>query len=72
MRLAGSRNNLRCATRERFSGFHHTIAMILPTGGAGRTVQIDPLQADDADEYDAMDFSATDTQFAERAVALLG
>lgn len=27
---------------------------------------------DDAEEYDAMDFSQTDTQFAERAVALLG
>src|ERR1700761_6066705 len=26
----------------------------------------------DAEEYDAMDFSATDTQFAERTVALLG
>ena len=24
--------------RERFSGFHHIIAMIVPTGGAGRTV----------------------------------
>lgn len=27
---------------------------------------------EDAEEYDAMDFSETDTQFAERAVALLG
>jgi ubiquinone/menaquinone biosynthesis C-methylase UbiE len=28
--------------------------------------------AEDAEEYDAMDFSETDTQFAESAVALLG
>src|SRR4051794_37005813 len=40
MRPAGSRHNLRSATRERFSGFHPTIAMIVPTGGAGRTVPI--------------------------------
>ena len=48
MRLAGRRHNLRSATRERFSGFHPTIARIVPTGGAGRTVpvryQFDPLQ----------------------------
>ena len=45
MRLAGSRHHLRSATRERFSGFHPTIAMRVPTGGAGRTVQFDPLQS---------------------------
>src|SRR4051812_5661411 len=31
MRLAGSRHNLRSATGERFSGFHPTIATIVPT-----------------------------------------
>ena len=38
MRPDASRHKLRSATRERFSGFHHNIAMIVPTGGAGRTV----------------------------------
>ena len=38
MRLAGSRHHLRSATGERFSGFHPTIARIVPTGGAGCTV----------------------------------
>ncbi len=51
MRAAASRHKLRSTTRERFSGVHHTIAMIVPTGGLVARYQFDPLQTATVKEF---------------------